>query len=313
MKKKKNKQADAVVTDAEIVVTTEVVETADSVETTETIETAASVETTESVVTPEVTSENPTETPVEVEAAPVAVALITDRKEIVQVLESIIFASPKAMSLLRLRNLLNSFQYDSAQLSEALEEMIEASAERGFQLQKVAGGYQYRTHPKNADVLQKLLEDKPTRLSGSALEVLTIVAYKQPLTRTEIDTIRGVDSGHLVKGLLEKNLVRTAGHAETVGRPLLYQTTPYFLEVFSLASLDDLPAIEEFNRELAEGQSDGPEGQMDVFSADPGFFDRDSPLAANPDRGAFDQKAEEVADMPDFGLEDRAREEQASS
>lgn len=239
---------------------------------------------------------------------------ITDRAEIIQVLESIIFASPKAMSLVRLRNLLNSFQYDTSNLSEILEEMATASESRGFQLLKVAGGYQYRTHPKNSDVLQKLLEDKPARLSASALEVLTIVAYKQPLTRSEIDTIRGVDSGHLLKGLLEKNLVRTAGHAETVGRPLLYQSTPYFLEVFSLGSLDDLPAIDEFKRELVGNDSESAEtAQMDVFAADPAFYDRDSPLAANPDRGAFDQKAEDVAELPDFGLTERAREESLPS
>lgn len=239
---------------------------------------------------------------------------ITDRTEIIQVLESIVFASPKAMSLVRLRNLLNSFQYDTTNLVEILEEMSAASEARGFQLLKVAGGYQYRTHPKNSDVLQKLLEDKPARLSASALEVLTIVAYKQPLTRSEIDTIRGVDSGHLLKGLLEKNLVRTAGHAETVGRPLLYQSTPYFLEVFSLGSLDDLPAIDEFKRELVGNDSESAEtAQMDVFAADPAFYDRDSPLAANPDRGAFDEKAEDVAELPDFGLTQRAREESLPS
>lgn len=229
---------------------------------------------------------------------------ISDRTEIKQALEAAVFAAPKAISLVKLRNLLNHFNYDTSELSDILSEMIVESEAKGFQLIKVGGSYQYRTNARQADVLQKLLEDKPTRLSQSALEVLAIVAYKQPLTRTEVDTIRGTDSGHLMKGLLEKDLVRTAGHAETPGRPLLYETTPYFLEVFTMGSLDELPQMEEFNRELQDGSDDllAAEGSdMAVLSADPGFFDRDSPLAANPDRGDFDAPTEEAVEVADFG------------
>ncbi len=237
----------------------------------------------------------------------VEVQKITDLSEIEEVLQAIIFAAPKAMSTLRLRNLLTHFNYDSSSMGDILQMMIEQSANKGFQLVKVAGGYQYRSHPKHADVLQKLLEDKPTRLSNSALEVLTIVAYKQPLTRSEVDVIRGTDSGHLMKGLLEKNLVRTSGHAETPGRPLLYETTPYFLEVFTMSSLDDLPQMEEFNRELQEdSNTEGSENGFDILAADPAFFDKASPLAANPDRGEFDRQNEEVVEAPDFGSAETA-------
>ncbi len=229
---------------------------------------------------------------------------ITDRLEIKQALQAIVFAAPKAMSLVRLRNLLNGFNYDTSELSEILQEIIDESQELGFQMVKVAGGYQYRSHPKQSDLLQKLLEDKPARLSQSALEVLAIISYKQPLTRSEIDSIRGVDSGHLLKGLLEKNLVRTGGHAETPGRPLLYETTPYFLEVFTMGSLDELPILEEFNRELQEGSEEGlalEGGDPAILAADPGFFDRESPLAAEPDRGSFDRQNEESVEKADFG------------
>ena len=169
---------------------------------------------------------------------------------------------------------------------------------RGFQLVKVAGGYQFRTHPSTADLLQKLLEDKPARLGQSALEVLSIVAYKQPITRAEIDSVRGVDSGHLIKGLLEKNLIRTQGHAETAGRPLLYGTAPYFLEVFSLGSLDELPSVEEFERELP---SDSAEAA--VLAPELGA------LGAEPDRGVFDQIPEESVHAAEFGVDERALEE----
>ena len=241
--------------------------------------------------------------------------LVTDRTQIKQVLEATIFAAPKAMSTIRLRNLLNHFNYDSSQMVAILAEMIDETTSRGFQLIKVAGGYQFRTHPEHSEVLQKLLEDKPARLSASALEVLAIVAYKQPVSRADIDSVRGVDSGHLMKGLLEKNLVRTLGHAETPGRPLLYGTTPYFLEVFSLGSLDDLPQMDEISRELsatAEGEGADGSGELDL-GLEGGLNIDSSGLAANPNRGAFDQPFEEETHAADFGLTDRAREEVEST
>ncbi|MBS1984687.1 MAG: SMC-Scp complex subunit ScpB [Bdellovibrionales bacterium] len=246
---------------------------------------------------------------------------VTDEGEILQALESIIFASPKAISLVRLRTLLNSFNYETSELPAYLTKLEEKYQDSGFQMVKVAGGYQFRSHPKCSDLLQKLLEDKPARLSPSALEVLAIVAYKQPVTRAEIDSVRGIDSGHLMKGLLEKNLIRTAGHAETPGRPLLYTTTSYFLEVFSLGSLDEMPAMDEFKRELVRddaGNSSDIEGDGTVLAADPllgdaaAFLGSNSSLAANPDRGSFDEHSEDITEAADFGLADRAREEAQS-
>lgn len=235
--------------------------------------------------------------------------LVTDRQQIRQVLEAIIFAAPKAMSVVRLRNLLNHFNYDSSVMIDVLDEMITSTADNGFQLIKVAGGYQYRTHPEHAEVLQKLLEDKPARLSASALEVLAITAYRQPVSRGDIDSVRGVDSGHLMRGLLEKNLIRTLGHAETPGRPLLYGTTPYFLEVFSLGSLDDLPQMEELKRELVAGDSSLSPEEALLLSGEVGISLDGSGLAANPDRGTFDALAEEAVEHPDFGLDERAKED----
>jgi segregation and condensation protein B len=234
--------------------------------------------------------------------------LITDSQEIEGVLEAIIFAAPKAISLLRIKNLLRAFSYDISQLNEILNNMVDKQDARGFQLIKVGGGYQYRTHPKHSDVMQKMLEDRPAKLSPSALEVLSIVSYKQPITRTEIDSVRGVDSGHLMKGLLEKNLVRTVGHAESPGRPMLYGTAPYFLEVFGLNSLDDLPALDEMNRELVNNDETSGENDSMMLANDPGLMIDGSSLAANPDRGAFDEPNEEAFEQPDFGETERALE-----
>jgi len=245
--------------------------------------------------------------------------LITDESEIMRALEALVFASPKAISLKRIKGILGSFNYDTRNITSMLETLIETSKERGFQLIKVAGAYQYRSNPTQSDILQKLLEDRPVRLSASALEVLAIIAYKQPVSRSEIDAVRGVDSGHLTRGLLDKNLIRTVGHAETPGRPLLYGTTPYFLEVFTLDSLDDMPSLEDFDRELAakktaEGNDDNSDESIEDIDAASlanaaNFFDGVSPLAANPDRGNFDEPASDDEEKPDFGIQERAAEE----
>lgn len=221
--------------------------------------------------------------------------LVYDRDEIVQAIEALVFASPKPISLQRIKRILTSLNFDTENLKEIIEEMQAATENKGVQLCRVAQSYQYRTHRKQADVVQKIVEEKPARLSKSALEVLAIVAYKQPVTRADLDSVRGIDSGHLLRGLLEKNLIKMDGHAELPGRPMLYSTSPYFLEIFSLNSLDDLPSLEEFSRELQGGaDADGI-----VLAADP-ELDPLSPLAANPDRGDFDvnDPAEERFETP---------------
>ncbi len=240
-----------------------------------------------------------------------ATQLVTDRSEIKRAVEAIIFASPKAVSARRIKGLLTSNNFDVQGLDEVLEEIEKDYADRGFNLKRVANSWQFRTNPSQADILQNLLEDRPVRLSPSALEVLAIVAYKQPVTRAEVDAVRGIDSSHLTRGLMEKNLIRSEGHAETPGRPILFGTTPYFLEVFGLDSLDDLPSAEEFEKELAvTGDADG-EGTVLVGDADEllsgaDFHDRSSGLPANPDRGSYDETSEESVHAADFGVAERA-------
>lgn len=291
-KKKKNKKenVEEVVLAAEEVVAEEVVETTEV--TIEETLVEASEETIEESV---------------VETAPAAGDLVTDINEVEAAVFALIFASPVALSTKKLKNLLNHGGYDASQLDLVLESLSQSFEQKGVQLAKVAGGYQLRSNPKYAEIVQKLVEEKPQRLSKSALEVLAIVAYKQPITRADIDHVRGTDSGHLLKSLLEKNLVRTEGHKESPGRPLLYGTTPNFLEVFTLGSLDDLPAIEDFERELKD--ADNESGDTAVLDADPGFFDKPNALDATADRGDYDAPAEDAVEAPDFGEADRAREE----
>jgi segregation and condensation protein B len=119
------------------------------------------------------------------------------------------------------------------------------------QVSEVAGGWQLRTAPENAAWVQKLLGGRPVRLTRAQLETLSIIAYRQPVTRPEIDEIRGVDTGATLKLLLDRNLIRILGKKEEPGRPLLYGTTKEFLEFFNLKDLRDLPTLREFH-ELTE-------------------------------------------------------------
>ncbi len=289
---------------AESTVDTESEETIDlTLEATEETTEKTTVEITEEVILEVQAEELVSENTIESNTTLVAGDLVTDINEIEAAVCALVFASPVALSTRRLKSLLTHAGYDISQLDLVMESLAQSFEQKGIQLLKVSGGYQLRTNPKYGDIVQKLIEEKPQRLSKSALEVLAIVAYKQPIIRADIDHVRGTDSGHLLKSLLEKNLVRTEGHKESPGRPLLYGTTPYFLEVFSLGSLDDLPAIEDFERELKDADSDG-----NVLEADPSFFADSSGLDAEADRGTYDAREEEESDRPDFGEVERAIE-----
>ncbi len=140
---------------------------------------------------------------------------------------------------------------DVAALLKEMAAEYEADPRRGVLLCEVAGGWQFRTRPENAAAIHSLFQPKPTKLSKPSMETLSIVAYRQPLTRAEIDEIRGVDSGGVLKTLCEKNLVRIVGKKDEVGKPILYGTTHEFLEVFNLRSLKDLPGLKDY-RDLEE-------------------------------------------------------------
>ena len=135
-------------------------------------------------------------------------------------------------------------------------------------LHEVAGGWQLRTSPDNADFARRFLRVKPQRLTRAALETLAIIAYRQPVTRPEIEDIRGVDCGAVVKALLERRLIKILGKKEEPGRPILYGTTREFLEFFALKDLASLPTLREFH-ELSEEHRDIVEKQPGAGAAEP--------------------------------------------
>ncbi len=167
-------------------------------------------------------------------------------------LESLIFSSPEPLTLSTARRIL---AVDTKRAKKALEDLVTHYGGRGIRLVEVAGGWQFRSNPDNSPVVRRLLSQRPVRLSRPAMETLAIAAYRQPITKPEIDDIRGVDSGGIVKLLLERGLLKILGKKEEPGRPILYGTTPVFLELFGIRSLSDLPPLREFVELTAEHQA----------------------------------------------------------
>lgn len=161
------------------------------------------------------------------------------------ILEGLLFVADGPMSLDRLTELLPDYERASVRL--ALQELRDNYTERGsgIHLVEVAGGWQLRTIPELMPYLSRMVKGRPARFSQSALETLAIVAYRQPVTRQEIEYLRGVDTGAVLKTLLEKKLIKILGKKDIPGRPIIYGTSQEFLEVFNLQDLKGLPTLRE--------------------------------------------------------------------
>lgn len=176
-------------------------------------------------------------------------------KEKTTILEALIFASEVPLTLERAAEIMP--EAEKKEIVTLLEELVRQYEVRGggICLVEVAGGYQFRTRQDLAPWIRKLKAARPAMLSPAALETLAVVAYRQPLVKSEIDRIRGVDASGALKGLLEKKLVRIVGRKDVPGKPIIYGTTKKFLEVFNLKDLSELPTL----RELKDLQNNGGE------------------------------------------------------
>src|SRR5262245_47421620 len=166
-----------------------------------------------------------------------------EREQERRIVEAIILASAEPIAPARIAAVLPSC--NPSQVRAIVDELNAEYAEqrRAFEIWEVAGGYQLRSLPEFAPYLRQIQSTRPLRLSPASLETLAVIAYRQPVTRAEIEHIRGVDVGAVLRGLLDRQLVRIAGHREVPGRPIVYATSRRFLEVFGLAKLGDLPAL----------------------------------------------------------------------
>lgn len=175
------------------------------------------------------------------------------------VIESLIFASDVPVSLDRLCGILEEYEREAIRIALTHLQQEYGDRERGIFLAEVAKGYQFRTREENGEYVRRMVKTRVSRFSQSALETLAIIAYRQPITRAEIEYLRGVDSGGVIKTLLEKKLTKILGKKDIPGRPLIYGTTREFLEIFGLKDLKSLPTL----REIEELADDGIHEQQE--------------------------------------------------
>jgi segregation and condensation protein B len=171
-----------------------------------------------------------------------------DADALKSIVESLLFVAEEPVPLQRLAEVIDGA--NKSEIAAALEQ-IRADLEtswRGVRLVVVAGGYQLRTPKENAAWVKKFLGGRPARMSRATLETLAIIAYRQPITKAEIEGIRGVDVDGVVNTLLERNLIRAVGRKDVPGRPFLFGTTPEFLQLFNLKDLSDLPTLKELDQ-----------------------------------------------------------------
>ncbi len=173
-------------------------------------------------------------------------------EQIKPILEALLLASEAPLSVEKIRDLLPEVERD--EITRQLAELVSEYEVRqgGFQLCAVAGGYQFRTRPDFSPWIKKLKGARAQVLSPAAMETLAVVAYRQPVMKSEVDKIRGVDSSASVKGLLDKKIIRMVGRKDVPGKPMLYGTTKKFLEMFNLNDLSELPTLREL-KELEGG------------------------------------------------------------
>ena len=177
-----------------------------------------------------------------------------EREEIKAIIENILLAADQPVSEAQFKNLFSD-EVEKVSFKSVLEELLDEYNSRNLQILQVAEGYQLCTRHDYSNWVRKFLKfDKTRKLSQPSLDTLSIIAYKQPLTKAEVEEIRGVDSSGVVRTLLEKKIISPGGRKKVPGRPIMYRTTRKFLEYFGLKDLSDLPTLEDFKESELEDQ-----------------------------------------------------------
>jgi len=197
------------------------------------------------------------------------------------IIESLLFVAEEPLTVDKIKRI--TAHADTKEVKDALAALSAEYDARagGFYLDEVAGGFQIRTRPEYNEWIRKLIRPRPLRLSKAALETLVIIAYKQPIIRSDIEYLRGVDCGGVLRVLLERKLVRVLGRREIAGRPLIYATTKHFLEVFDLKNLKDLPTPKEIE-DLGASFTESEEAQA-LKSIDQNRDNLDAPNGSEPE------------------------------
>ena len=212
-----------------------------------------------------------------------------EREELKSIVENVLLAADQPINATELSKIFLDGT-DKDQLQPILDELREEYNSRNLQIMEVADGYQLCTRHEYNDWIRKYLKlDRSSRLSQPSLDTLSIIAYKQPLTRQEVDDIRGVDSSGVLKTLLEKKVIGPAGRKKVPGRPIMYRTTQKFLEYFGLKDLSDLPTLEDLREEM-EGEDPPLQTQIEFSNSEAASSStgEDEPLTESGEDSADD-------------------------
>jgi segregation and condensation protein B len=239
-------------------------------------------------------------------------------------IEALVFASDHPLAV---NDIAKAAGRADRKLVRALcDELRQEYARRGFHLEEVAGGLIFRTSSTYAPFVRDMLAKKPVRMTRAQLETLAIISYRQPITRPEVDDVRGVDSGPVMKLLLDRDLIRILGKKDEPGRPLLYGTTQVFLEFFGLKSLKDLPSLREFTelsddsrrvyeREMENSPDESTDADLDALAAAASAVTGDAadkstaihptarPAGESAEGDPFDRPTDPGSNVPDSGLD----------
>lgn len=229
-------------------------------------------------------------------------------ENIAAIIEALILASESPLSLEKICAVLDPVEKET--IRQTLDQLMADydARDSGIGILEVAGGYQYRTRPAYAAWVKKIKGTKPVTLSPAALETLAIVAYRQPIVKAEIESIRGVDVSAPLKGLMEKKLIRIVGRKDVPGKPIIYGTTKKFLEVFNLKELTDLPTLRELkeiteHQEVYEQETINFEDGQDALNAIEEAQRLSSEPAGAQDAGMDEPLEEELLDATQDDLE----------
>ncbi len=229
-------------------------------------------------------------------------------ENIAAIIEALILASESPLSLEKICAVLDPVEKET--IRQTLDQLMADydARDSGIGILEVAGGYQYRTRPAYAAWVKKIKGTKPVTLSPAALETLAIVAYRQPMVKAEIESIRGVDVSAPLKGLMEKKLIRIVGRKDVPGKPIIYGTTKKFLEVFNLKELTDLPTLRELkeiteHQEVYEQETINFEDGQDALNAIEEAQRLSSEPAGAQDAGMDEPLEEELLDATQDDLE----------
>ena len=229
------------------------------------------------------------------------------------IIEAVLTASDAPVTASQLVGLVGG-DAGAKEIRQYIDELNEVYVKTGraFRVTEVAGGFQFSVHHEFAPWIRQLLQEKPARLSQAALEVLSIVAFKQPITKAEVEHIRGVASDGVLRHLMENGLVRIAGRSDGVGRPLLYGTARDFLKFFGLKTLADLPRVREVEDLLKEDVDEGgppPDDTPDSLGAGEEGASDPEEASAESEAAEIDADSEEVDDAEEDDAGDREAEE----